>query len=276
MPRTIVAKSDTSVLDLRSALARLRGATPGQYMLSIYLDTSPERIVRQAFLLAYRDGIRSVRATLSRKAVGQFEAAAMRAEQYLTEEFVPHARGLALFVDAGLQNVIAVRLPKPPIPEQVVWQPSAEVGPLEAILDDNERIAVVLFDTQRARVLTVFLGVIEDEQELEDYVPGKQATGGWFGLQQTNFERHREDHLRRHAERTARVLMDVLRTRPFDRLLLAGPEEPLAVLRRELPRPLRARLTGTLDLEFVASDREVLDAALAAVDSLLRPEQLRL
>jgi hypothetical protein len=55
-----------------------------------------------------------------------------------------------------------------------------------------------------------------DQAALYDSVPGKQATGGWFGLEQTGFARHREDHLRRHAERAVRTLMVLLRNYTFD------------------------------------------------------------
>ena len=40
--------------------------------------------------------------------------------------------------------------------------------------------------------------------------------------------------------------IDASRTRPFDRLLLAGPDEAMALLRQRLPRSLRARLAGSL------------------------------
>jgi hypothetical protein len=52
--------------------------------------------------------------------------------------------------------------------------------------------------------------------------------------------------------------MVLLRKHSFDRLLLAGPDESLAVLKRELPRPLRARLAGTISVPLFASDAEVL------------------
>jgi hypothetical protein len=269
-------RPEVTTLDLQSALARLQSVKPAQHMLSAYLDTSPARITGSAYLLAYRDGLKSTRPRFSDSEADAFEAAAARVEEYLTKEFVPHARGLAAFAYASAQKLLVVPLPCPPLVEHVTWDVGPEIGPLEAMLDEYERIAVALFDTQRARLLTVFLGAIESEQSLEDYVPGKQATGGWFGLEQTRFERHREDHLRRHAEHAVKALMSLLRTHSFDHLLIGGPDEPLAVLRHHLPRPLRARLAGTLDLELFASDANVLAATMHAADAIERQADLRL
>jgi peptide subunit release factor 1 (eRF1) len=180
---------------------------------------------------------------------------------------------VALFVEGG--DIVVVRLPETP-PDTVVWDRQAEIAPLQTVLDNNERVAVVLFDTQRTRLFTIFLGQIETECSFEDRVPAKQATGGWFALEQARFERHRLDHLRRHAQRTVRELMRLLRERSFDRLLLAGPEESLTQLRRQLSRPLELRLSGTIGLGTNATAADVLTASLAAAENLERQHEERI
>jgi len=80
----------------------------------------------------------------------------------------------------------------------------------------------------------------------------------------------------RHARRTGHALMTLLRTHRFDRLLLAGPEEPLALLRAELPRPLRARLAGDLSLATDASEAEVLRAAVQAAEAIERQAEVEM
>jgi hypothetical protein len=70
--------------------------------------------------------------------------------------------------------------------------------------------------------------------------------------------------------------MEALRQRSFDRLLLAGPEESLSVLRRELPRPLALRLRGTIGIDMNASDAEVLKASLAAAENVEHQEEQRI
>jgi peptide subunit release factor 1 (eRF1) len=65
--------------------------------------------------------------------------------------------------------------------------------------------------------------------------------------------------------------MAMLRSHSFDRLLVGGPEEALAVLLHQLPPPLRRRLDGTFRLELFASDA----AVLRAVQPLLAASERR-
>ena len=159
----------------------------------------------------------------------------------------------------------AVTLPAPPS-ERLRWGSHPDLEPLQVLLDDYERVGVLLLDAERARLFTVYLGTIETKETIEDYVPPKQSGGGWFALAQTRAARHREDHMLRHVKRVTAALMTVLRQQPFDRLYLAGPTEPLALLQHHLPRRLRVRLAGTLNLEMFAPDTEVLQATLAAAE----------
>jgi peptide subunit release factor 1 (eRF1) len=259
----------TRLVDLPSAVEELGFAPTRVRTLSVYLDTSPPRIRGQAYLLSFRERCRTVRGGLVAEDEAAFEVSRAQAEHYLVDRFVARSPGLALFAAGEPDDMVVVPLPAAPV-DHVVWAEQPSIAPLEAMLDEHERLAVALFDAERARLFTVFLGAIETQQHFVDGVPGKQATGGWLGLQQANFARHREDHLRRHAERTVRTLMVLLRRHSFDRLLLAGPDEALAVLKRELPRPLRARLAGTLALSLFASDDDVLEATVEAAESIER------
>jgi peptide subunit release factor 1 (eRF1) len=239
----------------------------------VYLETVPLRVQGRAFLTGYRDRCRTTRQTLAEADWSSFDRCAHQVERYLMDAFSSHHPGVALFVIGD--DLSVVRLPEAPR-EAVMWNDQAEIGPLQALLSDNERMAVVLFDAQHTRLFTIFLGQIETQRSFEDAVPAKQSTGGWFALEQAHFERHRLDHLRRHAQRTVRELMDVLRQRSFDRLLLGGPEESLGALRRQLSRPLELRLSGTIGVEMFATDADVLRASLAAAENLKRDEQQRI
>jgi len=246
---------------------------PPSGVLSAFLITSPNRVLGKGYLISYRAACKELQASLPPSELDAFEAAASQAERYLTDGFVASHEGLALFASGRADYLYAVALPYPPI-DHIAWSARPEIGPLVAALDECERIGVVLFDKERARVLTVFLGEIEEQQTIEDEVPGKQATGGWFALAQTRYARHHEEHVRRHVERTIGALTTLQRKRAFDRLLLAGPDEALATLRHYLPRPLRARLGGTLTLELFASDADVLRAVRAAAETIERQEEM--
>jgi len=258
------------VLALPGLVDRLRATPPpATGVLTVYLDTSLARAGGQGYLLAYRDQCKALRPTLPPTTRAAFEAAASHAEQFLTDAAPAGPPGLVLFAAEAPEYFHAAVLPAPPV-DRLRWGSQPDVEPLQVLLDDDERVAVLLLDTERARLFTIYLGVIESQQSFEDYVPAKQAGGGWFALGQTRAARHREDHVLRHVKRVLAALMSTRRDQPFDRLLVAGPDEALAVLRHHLPRPLRARLAGTLSLELFASDAAVLQATLAAAEAAER------
>jgi peptide subunit release factor 1 (eRF1) len=231
--------------------------------LSVYLETSPARMNGRAYPLRLRDHCRAIRLGGADDDQDAFEDARALVEAYLVDQLEP---GPVVWVVRGERSR---RYPGHSVagaanrPRRLCRR--SLIAPLEVLLDEHERLAIALFDAERARLFTVFLGAIEGQQQVADYVPAKQAAGGAFGP-----GRHREDHLRRHAERTARTLMGILRERSFDRLVLVGPDEALAVLRRELPRPLQARLAGTLASSLFASDADVLDAGARANEAIER------
>ncbi|HEX8968174.1 MAG TPA: host attachment protein [Chloroflexota bacterium] len=271
---TITATATQLSLPVALATLGASSAPPGG-VVSAYVDTSPGRIAGQAYLISVRGAARDLRAVVPADNRDAVEAATTRIDHYLAHDFVPHQPGLALFAAGAAGYFYAVPLPQA-MTDELTWAQEPRVGPLEALLDEFERTAVVLFDAARSRIFTIFLNAIESRQEFRDDLPRKQSTGGWFGLEQTHMARHREDHVRQHAERTSRELMRVLRQSAFDRLLLVGPEEALAVLRHELPRPLQARLAGQLELEVFASEKDVLAAVGAASRSIERETEARL
>jgi peptide chain release factor subunit 1 len=265
---------DLDLAALPSLLQTLRvTGPPGGRVLSLYLDTV-EHASQPTCLLAFRDYCKALRASLPAAEHEPFEAAVAQIETYLRDDFAPPRPGLAVFAGGRPEYFYATPLPLRPS-EELHWGDHAFVEPLETALDDCQRIAVTLFDKERTRLFTIYLGALESYQEFTDYVPAKQATGGWFALAQSRYARHHEDHVLRHAKRTYTALLELLRTHPFDRLLIGGPDEALALLRQRLPRPLRARLAGTLPLELFASDAAVLEAARTAAETLERQDEVK-
>ncbi len=246
-------------------------APPKSGVLSAYLDTSPERSIGQAWMLGFRDRTKAIRAQLPKTERDGFDAAVALAEA-ISRSSSPGAPGLAVFASNAEEYAFAAPLPKRPA-ESVHFGELPVLVPLEAAVDDAERVAILLFDKETARLFTIFMGEIEARHTLFDEVPGKQKTGGWFALSQGRYARHHEDHVRRHAKRTIAALLAELGRHPFDRLLIGGPDEAIALLEDHLPRPLRLRLAGALTLELFASDAEVLAAARGPLEEIERRQE---
>jgi hypothetical protein len=238
--------------------------------LSVYLDTSSR--ADQGHHVRLVDMFKDMRRRLPAGERRSFDVAADEVERAINQS-PPAGDGIATFASSSGDLLACLPLPGRPR-DEVIWDAHPAVGQLQDIVDDHERIAVALIDKERARILSVFVGAIEEQRVVVDHVPPKVRTGGWHLLSQTRFQRRHDDKVARHARHAVAVLTDLLRRRPFDRLLIAGPPEAHTALEHALTRPLRARLAGRLSLEMFAGDQQVLDAADAVGREIQREREL--
>ena len=240
-------------------------ATDGK-VLSLYLDISGGRTAREAHLLAFRDLCKEIRPQLPQGEAVPFNATAARVEQELVASPSDGHAGVAIFAMGSSPELHAVALPRRPA-DALIWDSRPHLEPLQAILDDEERVAIVLFADDQARLFTVFLGKLEEHGVINDDVPRKQKSGGWAALAQSRYARRRDDRLMRHAAHTIAALLEMLRAHPVDRLYVGGPEETRAILVQQLPKPLRSRLAGTLSVGVSATEAEILQAARPVIEA---------
>lgn len=221
-------------------------------VLSVYLNLTPERQIGRTAILAFDDLVRKLADGLEATARAALDREAARVRAFL--EGGPRGRGLAVFSSTPAELWQVWSLP-------VLVAEGAYLGrrpylrPLLDVLDEYERYAVALVDKEKARLFIVELGEIEEQEQVYDVVPGKHDQGGWS---QANYQRHHEAHVYWHLKRVADELALLARRRPFERLVLAGPEEATAELERILPRQLRVRLVGRIPAELFASEQEIL------------------
>src|SRR5579883_3017540 len=240
-------------------------------VLSTYLNLTPDRQIRRTYRVAFEDLVRQLELTIPGEQRAALAREAERVRQYLGTA-PPAGRGVAVFSCTPRRLWEAVSLPVV-VGESVHLGRRPYVRPLLDVLDEYERYAVALVDKEKARLFTVYLGEIEEHALVVDPVPGKHDEGGWS---QANYQRHHEAHVYWHLKRVADELSALLRRRPFDRLVLAGPEEATSELRRLLPRPLRQRLVATFPAELFASPAEILDRTLAIERDVERKEDAHL
>jgi peptide chain release factor subunit 1 len=167
-------------------------------------------------------------------------------------------RGLALFSCAGAGLWEEVALPQP-VRDRVVVAPRPHLLPVEAMLELAEVFCIALVDRERARIFVVSLGELEEVSHLLDDVPGQHDQGGWA---QARLQRHIEDHVQRHLKHVAGTVLRLLQRRKFDHLVLAGPDEAVAELERELHDYVRRTILGRASLAMAAPAEEVLAASM--------------
>ncbi len=234
-------------------LARFRAVRAG--VLSLYLTFGPavqgKRDIRAAVDRAF-DHLSESHLTERQRAGLKRER--MSVHRFFGRRFKVSARSIILFAcePRGLWELFQLQVPSLSIAR---FTDRPAISQLASILDEQERYGVLILDKVRARLLSVYLGEVEDEITLKSRYSGKTAVGGWS---QARYERRREGQLHTHVMKAIDALAREQRRRGFDRILMCGPDEALAALIGALPRGLRSRVSGTFSCELSASDQTVL------------------
>jgi len=179
-------------------------------------------------------------------------------------------RGLALFscTGAGLWEVVELPVP---VRNQVVVDRAPHVQQLELVLEERERVGVLLVDRQRARILVFELGELVDRSELFDALPRHEDDrGDW---DRDHVADHRADAAHHHLRRAGQVAFQVFRGQGFEHLVLGGPEQVVSELERELHSYLRDRVAARVSLPVGAPDDELRRAAMDVQDTVRADRQ---
>lgn len=245
--------------ELIDVLATFEGGD--NYVLSVYLNLDTERQVARSHRLILDDLIAGLTANaeLDEAMTAALSAEAQRVREYLETE-APGGNGLALFACAPLDLWEVYELPVP-VEDAVFFEPTLHLLPLRDVLDEYERYAVALVDQQRARLYTIHLGQIEEQQEISNNVLSRQSNGGWS---QARYQRRHELQVGKHLEQVVGVLTDMLERRPYDRLVLAGQHNATRELQAMLPQHLADRLATTLPADLSLKDPQVVEKTLEA------------
>src|SRR5688500_18928893 len=108
---------------LPDVLERMKRVPSDRHYLSVLLDTTPERMIGQAYRVSFRDAIRSLREELAETDPAektQFEQAVEVADAFVNDQVSPQAAGLAIYLDSTGEIEVAVPLPMSP-PNHVEW-----------------------------------------------------------------------------------------------------------------------------------------------------------
>ncbi|HJV03753.1 MAG TPA: Vms1/Ankzf1 family peptidyl-tRNA hydrolase, partial [Actinomycetota bacterium] len=235
----------------------------GAPVTTLYLDTDGRRYPRRStYLSRAEDLLRSAKERareLDRPGWDSACGDVARIRTYLRDEYDRRGtRGVAVFSSSSAGLWSAVPLPQP-VRDRASLGPRPDVVPLEALVELAETSCVAIVDREKARILVTTLGEIDEVTDILDEVPGQHDQGGWA---QRRLQRHIEDHVLRHLKRVGDSLLRLHQRRRFDHLLLAGPDEVVHELERELHDYVRRAVAGRLPVAMSASPAEVRDRVM--------------
>ena len=246
---------------LATQLDELTSFDSGPYpVISLYLNLQPGERGRDQFHAFVRNTLPERIATYAapgpeRESLDK-DADAIRA--YL-ETVDPSANGLALFASSGAGLFHAIQLAAP-IPQHLVYvSDQPHLYPLAHLLDQYPRYAVLIADTQTARVLVVAANQIEHTEAVDGPKTKRHKAGGWS---QTRFQRHVDQFRAQHAKEVVDVLTRLVRDEQIRWVIIGGDEVIAPLLQEHMPRDIAERVIDVVPMDIRAPERLVLERAL--------------
>jgi hypothetical protein len=162
---------------LRALLKFLRATPPpGGRVLSVYLDTPPERLTGQTYRAAFDAGCHALWDTVDPAERQRFVTAADQVGRFLFEPFDPRGRGLAIFAAGAPTYFCAISLPAPP-GDAVDWGERPRLTPLEWLVDAAWRASAAVILVGPADLSTIGPDEVETPELFVAGPPDAAADG---------------------------------------------------------------------------------------------------
>ena len=247
-------------------------------ILSIYLSVDQQRAgnLNRGYQVTFKNLLREAGEGVEPDEAAAFERAVNCAQHYMAE-YVPEGKTLVLFC-SGDGEILWQQNLRVPIDSQAYWQENAFIRPLMEAHDEFQRYAVVVTDRARARLFTVMLNEIEENQEaLAEWNVRKFDSSTRDRMRsQMNFQRQADEHARRHLRNVADMMDKLADEQAFDRLVLAGVGEAVKDLEKMLSERLKSRYMGSISLPVDAPENAVLEKTRARAEETERRVELDL
>lgn len=256
-------------------LVRLMERPPTELpVVSLFLDlrAAPDvRRAREVFLARQRGAVEALARGWPGLRPTALEAALDRAARWLAVAAEPSAQGAAIFAETGGGGFDAFALPVP-VENRLVVAGRPALAPLLRVLQGHHRHAVALVDREHLRLLSVWMGRVEDEEEvrMDPYPAAHDVQGGGFAEQR--YQRRKLEETRHFFTEFADRLAAFAERTGADDLVLAGTDENVGRFRRFLAPEMESRVAATASVPVDAPAADVLDRLKPVLDAVGDPE----
>ena len=194
-----------------------------------------------------------------------FDEDFVRIERFLENEFRPSTQGLAIFACAGANDFFEAGQFEAPFERHELFiYDRPHLYPLARLIDQYRRYAVVLADTNRARIIVFAAGQSIDRTEIENVKTKQAQIGGWS---QSRYQRHLENYHLHHAKEVIEVLERTVRDESINSVILAGDEATvIPILREQMSKELSEKVIDVLSLGIDTPEHELFEQSLRAFE----------
>lgn len=234
-------------------------------VISVYLNTQADQHGRDNFDAFVRRELkaRAKSWTMRTPERESFDRDAERINEFLRDELRPSSNGTAIFACSAERDFFeAVQFDAPIEQNRLYTSYQPSVYSLARFIDYYPPYIALVADTNTAH-LYVF-GAGEELEQRDVISPNVHRTmiGGWS---QARFQRHIDNIRMHHAKDVVEELDRVTREEEIERIVLAGDNVIIPLLREQLPQRLEEMVIGALRLEITTPEHEVMKASFEAV-----------
>ena len=262
MAQSGAAESNT----LEQIIDRLAAFEPvGLPVVSLYLNAQANENGRQDFERFLRKEFSERARTFKAKTPEResFDKDVERINEYLRDELRPETNGVAIFACAGADDFFEPIQTAAPIQNHRLYvynQP--HLYPLARLMDQYPRYAVLVADTNRARLFVFGRGKALSSDEIKNVKTKGTKVGGWS---QMRYQRHLEHYHLQHAKEVAEQLERIVREDGIEHIILAGDAVIIPQLKEQLPKAVADKIVDVLSLDINAPEHEVLAESMEAM-----------
>ncbi len=206
------------------------------------------------------------RVRLLRKALpaGQresFEQALRRIDDRLAAGFLAESRGAAVFSRSGTQEFFLDLEFRVPLPSWIAVNSTPNIYHLVELKDTYDRYVLVLVNGRGTRILEVHLGSVTETVWAKQPELRERAGRGWG---REHYQSHRPDQNHQFANEVVRFVDEVMSTRDYGHLILAGTPRMTALIREALPKRLISKMIDVVPASINDRTSAVVAATLAS------------
>ncbi len=192
-----------------------------------------------------------------------FDRDVERIKEYLANEVRPESNGIAVFACAGANDFFEAAQFEAPINHHWLYvynQP--HLYPLARLADQYPRYAVLVADTNRARLYVFGRGKALKTEELNNVKTRRSQAGGWS---QMRYQRRLENYHLQHAKEVVDALERTVREDGIEHVIIAGDEVIIPLLKEQLPNIVAEKVVDVLNIPIDSPEHEILEASAEAM-----------
>lgn len=253
-----------TIAELQAQLDRLAAADFGPFpVLSLYLDLRPNDRGRDDFDRFLKNDFAERVNTFAESGPERdsLERDAEKVRDHV-RDVDSSLNGLALFSCSGAGVFEAIPLSAPVEGHQVHIGEQAHLYPLVKLLDQYPRYIAVLADTNSARIFVFAANTVERADTVAGSKTRRHKMGGWS---QARYQRHIENFHRQHAKEVVDTISRIARDEGIDRIVVAGDEVIVPLLRDEFPKDIAERIIDVVKLDIRSPEHAVLETTIEAL-----------